>query len=110
MEIRFTFNCIALYGSLSQFKDKFEIFAKNPELNLDTISANNSSLTVVLNKFNGRSNFWYKTDKMANDGFKIDVITLQFGLYQLINEPTDLTRNTSSCIDLIVTSQSNFFM
>ena len=110
MEIRFTFNCIALYRSLSQFKDKFEIFAKNPELNLDTISANNFFLTVVLDKFNGKSNLWYKIDKMANDGVKIDVITLQFGLYQLINEPTDLTRNASSCIDLIVTSQSNLVM
>ena len=41
------------------------------------------------------------------EGLKIDAITSQFGLQQLINEPTHLTVNSSSCIALIFTSQPN---
>ena len=44
---------------------------------------------------------------LALKGLKIDTITSQFGLQQLINEPTHLTANSSSCIDLIFTSQPN---
>ena len=44
------------------------------------------------------------------EGLKIDNITSQFGLQQLINEPTYLTANFSSCIELIFTSQPNLVM
>ena len=43
---------VALYRSPSQSQDEFEKFAKNLELNLDTVSANNPFLTVVLGHFN----------------------------------------------------------
>ena len=103
-------NFVALYRSPSQSQDEFETFAKNLELNLDTISANNPFLTVVLGDFNAKSNLWYKNDKKTYEGSKIDGIASQFGLHQLINESTHLTRNTSSCIDLIFTSQPNLVM
>ena len=97
-------NFIALYRSPSQSQNEFEIFTKNLEPNLDTISANNPFLIVFLDDVNVKSNLWYKNEKTTNKGSKIDGIASQFGLHQLINEPTHLTRNTSSCIDLILTS------
>ena len=103
-------NFVALYRSPSQSQHEFEKFAKNLELNLDTVSANNPFLTVVLGDFNAKSNLWYKNDKTTNEGSKIDGIASQFGLHQFINEPTHLTRNASSCIDLIFTSQPNLIM
>ena len=103
-------NFVALYRSPSQSQDEFEKFAKNLELNLDTVSANNPFLTVVLGDFTAKSNLWYKNDKTTNEGSKIDGIASQFGLHQLINEPSHLTRNASSCIDLIFISQPNLVM
>ena len=44
------------------------------------------------------------------DGNKIDDITSQFGMQQLINEPTHIFRALSSCIDLIFVSQPNIVM
>ena len=44
------------------------------------------------------------------EGLKIDTITSQFGLQRVINEPTYLTSNSSSCIDLIFTFQPNLAM
>ena len=66
-------------------------------------------LTVVLGDFNAKLN-QVKNDKTTYEGSKIDGIPSQFGLHQLINEPTHLARNTSSCIDLIFTSQPNLVM
>ena len=34
-------------------------------------------------------------------------MTSQFGLNQIINEPTHITKNSSTCIDLLFTSQTN---
>ena len=87
-------NFVALYRSPSQSQDEFEKFAKNLELNLDTISANNPFLTVALGDFNAKSNLWYKNDKTTIEGSKIDGIASQFGLHQLINEPTQSKLNS----------------
>ena len=40
-------------------------------------------------------------------GSTIESITFQFGLHQLINEPSHLLQNSSSCTDLTFTSQQN---
>ena len=52
-------NFVALYRSPSQSQDEFETFAKNLELNLDTIAAKNPFLTVVRGDFNAKANLWY---------------------------------------------------
>ena len=90
-------------------QDDFQTFLKHFELNLHTILANKPFLTVVLGDFNVKSNLWCKSDKTYK-GSKIKGITSQFGIQQLINEPTYNTRNSSSCIDLIFASQPNFVM
>ena len=41
------------------------------------------------------------------EGLKIDTVTSQFGLQRVINEPSS---NSSSCFDLIFTSQPNLVM
>ena len=103
-------NFIILYHSLSQSQDDFETFLKNFELNLDTILANNHFLTVVLGDFNVKSNLWCKSDKTSYESSRIEGITSQYGLQQLINEPTHHTRNLSSCINLIFALQPNLVM
>ena len=79
-------NLTALYRSSNQFNIAFETFIKKLEY-YDRISV------IIL-----------KNGKTTNKGSKVDGIALQFVLHLLINESTYLTRNTSSCIDLTVTS------
>ena len=94
-------SCLCLYRSLSQTRDIFETFAGNFELTLDTIVNKNPFLIVAFGDFNVKITNWYKNDIKSYEGLKIDTITSQFSLQQLINEPTHLTANSSSCIDLI---------
>ena len=56
-------NFVTLYCSTSQSQDEFERFTRNYELSIDTISANNPFITVVLGDFNAKSKLWYKMIK-----------------------------------------------
>ena len=40
----------------------------------------------------------------------IDAVTRNYGLHQLIQEPTLILNSSSSCIDLIFTSQPNWIV
>ena len=101
---------LCLYRPPSQTRDIFETFADNFELTLDSIINKNPFLIFPLGNFNSKTTNWYKNDKNSYEGLKIDTITSQFGLQQIINEPTYLTSNSSSCIDLMFTSQPNLVM
>ena len=53
------------------------------------------------------SYYWYSLDKTGHEGIEIENVTAQFGLKQIIKEPTHISNTSSSCIDLIFTSQPN---
>ena len=48
-----------------------------------------------------------KVKNLVRELFVIEFVTSQYGLHQIINEPPHVLENSSSCIDLIFTSQSN---
>ena len=91
-------------------QDEFETFLKNFELTLDKIDVNNPFMAVVLGDFNAKSNNWCKADIISLEGSKIDTIASSYGFNQLIQEPTHILNSSSSCIDLIFTSQPNLVM
>ena len=47
------------------------------------------------------------TDKTTPEGTKLDNLTSQYGLNQLVKEPADISDNYRSCINLIFTSHLN---
>ena len=98
---------ISLYRSPSQTQDEFEKFIDNLELNLETLCQNNPFLIVLTGDLNAKSKNWYSHDKTSHEGNEIKNVTAQFGLQQIIKEPTHISNNSSSCIDLIFTSQPN---
>ena len=103
-------NFVSLYRSPNQSEDDFGNFCNNFELTLDSVSATNPFLIVAMGDFNAKSSNWYTGDTTTFDGSKIEAITSQFGLQQIINEPTHIQGKSVSCIDLIFSSQSNLVM
>ena len=103
-------NFITLYRSPNQCQDDFESFINNIELNLDSIMTNNPFLTVILDDFNDKSSIWHNNDITTYEGSKTDGVTSQFGLQQIIKEPTHIIGDSSSYIDLIFTTQPNLVM
>ena len=83
-------NFVSLYRSPNQSEDDFENFCNNFELTLDAVSATNPFLIVTIGDFNTKSSNWYTGDTNTSEGSKIEAITSQFGLQQIINEPTHI--------------------
>ena len=77
---------------------------------MDAVSATNPFLIVATGDFKARSSNWYTGDTTTFEGSKIEAITSQFGLKQIINEPTHIQGKSVSCIDLIFSSQPNLMM
>ena len=100
-------NFVSLYMSPNQSEEDFENFCNNLELTLDAVSATNPFLIVAIGDFNTKSSNWYTGDTTTFEGSKI---TSQFGLQQIINEPTHIQGQSVSCIDLIFSSQRNLVM
>ena len=99
-----------MYRSPNQSEDDFENFCNNFELTLDAVSATNPFLIVTIGDFNTKSSNWYTGDTNTSEGSKIEAITSQFGLQQIINEPTHIQGQSVSCINLIFSSQTNLVM
>ena len=60
--------------------------------------------------FNGRSKNHCSSDKTTYEGKKTESLTCQCGFTQVISDPTHILECSSSCIDLIFTSQPNLVM
>ena len=100
-------NFITLYRSPSQNQDDFQAFIDNLEMNLETLVQRNPFLMVVLGDFNAKSKHWCSQDSTNFEGITIENVTSQFGLSQIITEATHILESSSSCIDLIFTTQPN---
>ena len=100
-------NIITLYKSPSQNQEDFQAFIDNLEMNLETLAQRNPFLMVVLGDFNAKSKHWCSQDSTNFEGITIENMTSQFGLSQIITEATHILECSSSCIDLIFTTQPN---
>ena len=67
----------------------------------------NNPLIVLIGDLNAKWINWYSHNKTRHEGNEIENVTAQFGLQQIIKEPTHISNTSSSCIDLIFTSQPN---
>ena len=94
---------IHLYRTPSQSQDELE-FLTNLEMNLDDSFNSNPFLTFVIGDFNAKSKNWSEGDRSTIEGSKIEFLTSQFGLSQIMKESTHILENSSFCIDLIFTT------
>ena len=86
----------------------FNLLAKN--LFHRAISDIKSNQIVITGDFNARSSYQWCKDINTTEGLKLFSLTSSNGFSQLINEPTHIQANSSSCIDLILTDQPNLSM
>ena len=62
-------------------------------------------LSIITGDFNARSSSWWANDSTTFEGTSLYSLTSSNSFCQLINEPTQIQRNSSFCIDLIFTDQ-----
>ena len=93
-----------IYRSPSQRICEFESFLTNYDYFLSETNKCKPSLAVITGGFNAA---WWSNDIHSTEGPKLFALTSANGFSQLINEPTHIQTNSSSCIDLIFTNQPN---
>ena len=96
-----------IYRSPSQNNSEFDSFFSNFEQLLRDISKRKSTVSVNPGDFNVRSSSWWSKDINTSEGTKLYSLTSSNGFSQLINEPTHIQTNSSSCTDLVFTDQLN---
>ena len=96
-----------IYRSPSQNSNQFELFLSKLKNFLSDINKCKPSLFVVTGDFNVRSFSWSCNGINTVEGSHLYSLTSSNGFSKLINEPTHIQTNNSSCIDLIFTSQPN---
>ena len=98
-------NFISSHISPNQTLDEFEKIIDNLKLNLETLRQNNPFLIMLIVDLNAKSKNWCCHDKSSHKGNAIENVKVQFGLQQIIKEPTHISNTSSSWIGLIFTSQ-----
>ena len=87
-----------VYRSPSQTNTEFNQFLLNFEKMLQAINQRKPYLTVVTGDFSARSSSWWSDDINTTEGTKLLSLTSCNGFQQIINEPTHIQRQSSSCI------------
>ena len=98
------FTCLS--RSPSQGHDKLERFRTNFDLLFSNINNLHPTCSIVLGDFNAKCSKWCASDKNNTAGIELDNITTS-GYNQMIGKPTHYINESSSCIDLIFSSNVN---
>ena len=96
-----------MYRSPSQTQDEFEEFCNDLNLLLSNVNDVNVTLSVITGDFNVKLSSWWSLDKDNAEGREINSLTSACGYSQLINKPTHVSKESSSCIDLIFAASPN---
>ena len=94
-----------IYRSPSQNNREFNLFLSSFEQLLNEINQRKPMLSIITGDFNPRSFSWWANDSSTLEGTSLYSLASSNSFCQLINEPTHIQRNSSSCIDLIFTDQ-----
>ena len=112
MNSKLVLKCVTLFLFIDQLVKPADNFDSclDLKLNLDTMTDNNLFLVVGIGGFNAQSSRCCINGKSNYEKTKINCLATDYDFKQVINEPTHLHENSSSCIDLIFTSQPNLVM
>ena len=99
---------VSLHAYIDPLANKFVDFYTDLILFLSNINYQNPAYSVITRDFNARSPLWWDLDKENNTGHEIGFVPSSAVYSQLIDQATHTTKESSSCIDIIFTSNPNF--
>ena len=98
---------VALCRSPSQSHNELSNFVTNLHSTLLATTLKKPFLTMVLSDFNAKNKLWFYQGNTSYEGSILHDLMAQYGLTQIIHEPTNILESSVSCIDLVFTSQEN---
>ena len=99
-----------LYRSPSKNRGQLQSFCDSLDILMNKINSFKPAISIITRDFNGICSKWYSFDTSDNIGKELDTITSTAGYSQIIDKPSNFTNNSSSCIDLIFTSNPSIIV
>ena len=99
---------ICLYRSPSQVYKNLKSFCSSCNSLLSNINDQHQACSIVIEDLNAKCSKWCTIYKDNTEGHEIDSIATTAGHSQMINKPTHFINESSSCIDLIFSSNTSF--
>ena len=96
-----------LYRSPSQAQHKFENFCTKLITLMDHINNELPICSVITGDLNARCSKWCNIDINNSFGHEVDTLMSSAGYKQIINKPTRIVNNSSSCIDFLFCNNLN---
>ena len=93
---------VVTYRSRSQKAEDFRLFLDRLKLTLDYIKDIKPYSIVLTGDFNCKSSHWRIEDTELPESTALDELTESNNLFQLIDQPIHIRRNSRSCTDLII--------
>ena len=66
------------------------------------------TITIYIGDFNVRNSDWWNVDSTNLQGTELAELAAQYSLNQIIDDPTHILPNSTSCTDLIFTTERKF--
>ena len=101
---------VTIYDSPSQNSEQFEVFMGKLQMIVTRLRQENATAIIIKGDFNCRSSQFWEGDEDNPEGIAFDEFLDTNSLNQLINELTDISRESMSCTDRIITDQPNLFL
>ena len=101
---------VGLYRPHDMSSDDFVLFMQCFELLLDYMRDEKPHCIIFTGDFNCRSQQWWPGDIENEEGVCLDEFIESNNLAQLIDQPTHIMNESRSCIDLIITDQTNILV
>ena len=101
---------ILAYRKFNQTSHEFEIFEEKLNEVLDKARGENPTSIILVGDLNAHLKEWYSGDTNDNYGLAIQRIFNKHGLSQLVEQPTYITNNSQTCIDILATDQPNLVL
>ena len=99
-----------IYRRFGQTSAEFENFINKFDKLCSNIESENPFCSIFVGDFNAHLSDWWDGNLDDHFGTALQNSFNVHGLHQLVNQPTYITDNSSSCIELIVTYQPNLFL
>ena len=101
---------VLVYRKYGQSPDEFKIFIEKFDELMQKIKLEHPYCNIVCGDFNAHFKGWWDGDTNDNFGTSTQKVFDEYGFSQLVNQPTFITNNSRTCIDLVATDQPNLVL
>ena len=101
---------VLVYRKFSQTPEEFIIFTEKMDELLTNIEMENPYMTLACGDFSAHSSTWWSGGSTNHFGTAIQDLFDDHLLTQIVDQPTYITGNSQTCIDLVATDQPNLIL